>query len=223
MYNRLERLIGIDNLKKLMDKKVLIVGLGGVGGTAFEALVRSGIINFIIVDKDRFDISNLNRQILALEKDIGEYKVLVASKRAKNINKNINIEAIQEDINNINLNEYKSVDYIIDACDDIPAKIRLIKFANENNIKIISALGMGKRLEAFKVELTTLDKTKDCPLAKKLRYELRKENISLKIPVVFSSETPVTKDNIVASCMFVPSTAGLYLANYVFLDIINNR
>ena len=204
MYDRIEKLIGKDNLDKINQKHILIVGLGGVGGTAFEALIRSGFLNFTIVDNDKFEISNLNRQILCLRNDLGKNKVDVAKIRTLNIN-----------LENIN-----KIDYIIDACDDIKGKKKLIKFANDNQINIISALGMGKRIDPTKVIITRLDKTHNCPLAKKLRYELRSQNICIKIPVVFSEEIPKNNNNIVSSCIFVPSVAGLYLASYVFNDII---
>lgn len=221
MYDRIEKLIGKDNLDKINQKHILIVGLGGVGGTAFEALIRSGFLNFTIVDNDKFEISNLNRQILCLRNDLGKNKVDVAKIRTANINDNIKVNCINDDINNINLENINKIDYIIDACDDIKGKKKLIKFANDNQINIISALGMGKRIDPTKVIITRLDKTHNCPLAKKLRYELRSQNISIKIPVVFSEEIPKNNNNnIVSSCIFVPSVAGLYLASYVFNDII---
>lgn len=220
MYDRIEKLIGKDNLEKINQKHILIVGLGGVGGTAFEALIRSGFLNFTVIDNDKFEISNLNRQILCLKSDLSQNKVDVAKLRALNINDNIKVNCINDDVNNIDLENIKNIDYIIDACDDIKGKIKLIKYANNHNIKIISALGMGKRIDPTKVIITRLDKTHNCPFAKKLRYELRKQNINIKIPVVFSEEIPINKDNTVSSCIFVPSTAGLYLASYIFNDII---
>lgn len=221
MFQRLNSLIGEENFLKLQNTNILIVGIGGVGGYALESLVRSGISNITIIDGDIINLSNLNRQIIALNNNIGNSKVLEASNRALLINKDINIKTIDVMLTKDNFNKYinKQYDYIIDACDSIDIKVELIKYAINNNIKIITSLGMGKRIDATSVEVTTLDKTYNCPIARKLRYILKKEGISLKIPVVFSKEeAKSTKE--VSSSIFVPSIAGIYLANHVFKDII---
>lgn len=222
MFERLEKLIGKEDLKKIEKAKVLLVGVGGVGGYALEALARSGFKEITIVDGDNIDLTNLNRQIITNIENIGYRKVKVAKNRVLSINPTININIIDILLTKENFEDYinDTYDYIIDACDDMKIKIELIKYAKENNIKIITCLGTGRKLNPTKLEITTLDKTYNDPLAKKLRYELRKENISLKIPVVFSREEAIKTDGMVGSAIFVPACAGLMLANYIFKDII---
>ena len=224
MFERLLELINEEKLKKIQDTKVLLVGIGGVGGYALEALVRSGFIDITIIDGDVVAESNLNRQIISNSNNIGNIKVNEAMKRMTEIHPNINIKGNNVFLtkDNFNLIISEKYDYIIDACDDIPIKIELIKYAANNNIKIITCLGTGKKLDATKLELTTLNKTFNDPLAKKLRYELRKLNINLNIPVVFSKEEIINNKGIISSAIFVPATAGIYLANYIFKDVINS-
>ncbi len=219
MYERTEMLIGIDNLNIFKNQKILIVGIGGVGGTALEVLVRSGFENITITDFDTISESNLNRQIISNINNIGLYKVDEAEKRCKGINKNVNISKIYDKLSSANINILGYYDYIIDACDSIDAKIALIKYAKNNNINIIVSCGMGNRLDVSKIYMTKLSKTENDPLAKKLRSELRKENINLNIPVVASKELPI-KSKKISSMMSVPFTAGIYIANYVINDII---
>lgn len=224
MFQRLISLIGEEQFFKIERANILIVGIGGVGGYTLETLVRSGFKNITIIDGDKISESNLNRQIIALNNNIGEIKVEEAKKRALLINKDINICTINEFLTKDNFEDYvnENYDYIIDACDSIDIKLELIKYAKKNNIKIISALGMGKRVDSTKIVITMLDKTYNCPLAKKIRNKLREENIDLKIPVVFSSENVINNNKEISSCVFVPSVAGIYLANYVFKDILDN-
>ena len=221
MFERLISLIGEENLEKIKNAKILLIGIGGVGGFTLEALVRSGFSNITIIDGDTIDVTNLNRQIITNQENIGNLKGNEALKRYTNINPNLKLQVQNVFLTKDNFNQYinKQYDYIIDACDDINIKVELIKYATTNDIKIICSLGTGKKLNSTYLEITTLDKTNYDPLAKKLRNILRKENITLKIPVVFSKEQPV-KNEILASAVFVPSVAGIYLANYVFLDII---
>lgn len=218
MYDRSILLIGEEDFAKLNNKCVLVVGLGGVGGTAFECLARSGIKNFIIIDFDVVSESNLNRQILYTYSDVNQNKVDCAKKRIQSINKDINVIAINERFSEstiTKLNDYK-IDFIIDAIDSIDAKISLVKFALDKNIRIISSLGMANRLDPSKVTIMRLDKTYNCPLAKKFRFELRKNGVNLKnVMCAFSSEEPVRKGIVPASMMMVPSSAGLNIAYYV--------
>ena len=219
--NRSKLLLGGDVIKSFENKTIMVIGLGGVGGTAFEALVRSGFKSFIIVDHDKVDETNLNRQILYTKKDVGRYKVDVAKERAVSIVPDLKIETFAEfiDINTIqNLSNFK-IDYIVDAIDKIPSKISIVKFALERNIKFVISLGMGNRIDVTKVSLTRLDKTENDPLAKALRLTLRKEGIDLKkVNVVFSKENPIIKDKVISSMMMVPSTAGLLIAQKVITD-----
>lgn len=222
MFDRLELLIGKENIEKISKINVLIVGIGGVGGTALEALVRSGVKNITIIDKDVFSESNLNRQILSTRDSIGLYKVDVGINRCKSINPDVNITGLKINLDEKNVNELEYFDYIIDACDDINAKLALMQYANKNNINLISSMGTGKRLNPSNVVITRLDKTSNDPLAKKMRYEARKRGLKLNIPVVCSKEEPINNDRIIASSIFVPSTAGLMLAYYIIEKVIND-
>lgn len=222
MFDRLELLIGKENIEKISKINVLIVGIGGVGGTALEALVRSGVKNITIIDKDVFSESNLNRQILSTRDSIGLYKIDVGINRCKSINPDVNIKGLKINLDEKNVNELEYFDYIIDACDDINAKLALMQYANKNNINLISSMGTGKRLNPSNVIITRLDKTNNDPLAKKMRYEARKRGLKLNIPVVCSKEEPINNDRIIASSIFVPSTAGLMLAYYIIEKVIND-
>lgn len=222
MFDRLELLIGKENIEKISKINILIVGIGGVGGTALEALVRSGVKNITIIDKDVFSESNLNRQILSTRDSIGLYKVDVGINRCKSINPDVNITGLKINLDEKNVNELEYFDYIIDACDDINAKLALMQYANKNNINLISSMGTGKRLNPSNVIITRLDKTSNDPLAKKMRYEARKRGLKLNIPVVCSKEEPINNDRIIASSIFVPSTAGLMLAYYIIEKVISH-
>ena len=220
--SRTIKLIGEENNNMLKSKNILLVGLGGVGGIAFEMLIRSGINNITVIAFDKFEESNLNRQILSNSSNISLYKVDVAKKRACLINKECSVltynsKIDEEFIKSINTN----YDYIIDAIDDINAKVLLVKFATSNNIKIISSCGTGNRLDPEKLYITNIWKTSNDPLGRKLRYLLRKENISYKLPVVSSKELPLIKtNNSVGSMAMVPNSAGIMLASYVINDIL---
>jgi len=224
MFDRLEVLIGIENLNKIKSQNIIVLGLGGVGGHAVEALVRSGIENITIVDGDKVDITNLNRQLLALHSTIGKSKVEVMKERLKDISPNIKIKPInsfitKEDIENLNLSSY---DYIVDCIDDLNVKIELAKYSYEHNLKLIMSTGTAKKLHPELLEITTLDKTINDPLARRLRASLKDIDKS-KITVLASKEIPIkTEDNILGSSAFVPSSGGLLIASYVINDIIKN-
>ena len=224
-YSRIAKIIGDDNLKKLKSAKVLIVGLGGVGGNALEIIARSGISNIVIADFDVFEESNLNRQILCLKNSITKKKVEVAKERILAINPNCNLTIIDDKINEEVLNKYKiNVNYIIDACDDVKAKVSLIKYAINNNMKIISCCGTGNRLNPESLKVSNIWETDHDPLARKLRYELRKNAINYKLPVVISKEKPSIKTKgFVGSMAMVPNAAGILLASYVINDILNSN
>lgn len=224
-FDRFIKLIGEESFNIITQTKILIVGIGGVGGYTLESLVRSGIKDIVIIDNDQIDITNLNRQILALKSNIGLFKTDVAMKRYQAINSEVKITPIKEFLtkDNMNILENYKFDYIIDCCDTVSTKIELIKYAKNKNIKIISCMGTGRRLDATKVVITTLDKTYNNPLAKIMRQNLRKENINLKIPVVTSVESAVTSNSKeIASCSYVPGVAGLYVTNYIINDIIKS-
>ena len=221
MYDRLIPLIGTANLEKIKNIKILLVGIGGVGGFTLEALVRTGFLNITIIDGDIIEESNLNRQIITNQENIGNLKVEEAINRYTSINK-VNIKAIDVMLTKDNFKEYinEYYDYIIDACDDLTIKVELVRYARKNNVKIISALGTGKKLNSAYLEITTLAKTENDPLARKFRSMIRQANLDLNIPVVFSKEASINTNNVIGSAIFVPAVAGIYLANYVFLDIL---
>lgn len=220
MFERTINLIGTDNFNKISNLNILLVGLGGVGSFVFESLIRAGVNNLTIVDYDVVTLSNINRQLVANINTVGRKKIDVAIEHAKEINNKINIKALDIKITSENINNLKSdYDFIVDACDSIDAKISLIKFAKEQNIKIISSMGMGNRLKPQNIKISSLNKTINDPLAKKLRNILRKENINLNIPVVFSEELPIKKDAI-NSLVTVPSIAGIYITSYIINSVI---
>lgn len=222
--SRIEKIIG-DNIYKLKKAKVLLVGLGGVGGICFEMLVRSGIENIAVVDYDKFEESNLNRQILSFTNNINENKVFVAKDIANKINSSCKVTIYNKKLDIDFLNNLKpDFNYIIDACDDINAKVCLVKYSIKNNIKIISSCGTGNRVDPTKLYYTDIWKTENDPLARKFRNILRKEGISYKVPVVTSSEIPLLKTkDFVGSMAMVPNTCGIFLANFVINDIINKK
>jgi len=223
MFDRIISLIGEEKFNKIQNTHVLIIGIGGVGGYTLEALVRSGVKNITIVDYDKIDESNLNRQIIANLNNIGLSKVIEAEKRAKLINPDININSINEKVCEDNLDNIlnNNYDFVIDACDTTIIKFLLMKKRDEYGYKLISSMGTAKKLDLTKLTITTLDKTSYDPLAKKLRYMLRQNNIKGKFFVVSSTEE-VMESETLGSLIFVPSYAGILLANYVINDVINN-
>ena len=226
-FSRTEILIGKENIEKLNNSKVAIFGLGGVGSYVLEGLARAGIGNFILVDNDKIAPSNINRQILALNTNIGEDKVEAAKNRAMQINPNIKIETFKEFFLPESPNLFdNSVNYIVDAIDTVTAKIELAQRANNLNIPIISCMGTGNKLDPTKFEITDIYKTSVCPLAKVMRKELRERGIK-KLKVLYSKEEPISikaddnnKKRIPGSISFVPSVAGLIIAGEVVRDII---
>ena len=224
-FSRTELLIGKDGIEKMQKSKVAIFGIGGVGSFVIEGLVRAGIENFILVDNDVVDLSNLNRQLIATHKTIGKPKVEVAKKRIIDINPDANVEIYKEffmpDSKEI-LDD--TVNYIVDAVDTVTAKIELVVRANKLNIPIISCMGTGNKLDPTKFEVADIYETSVCPLAKVMRRELKTRGIK-KLKVVYSKEEPTKlseSENIKvpASISFVPSVAGLIIAGEVIKDII---
>ena len=223
MFERIISLIGQANFDKLRSINVLIVGLGGVGGYALETLVRSGISNISLIDYDIIDESNLNRQIITNESNIGKCKVEEAKNRALSINPNINIRTYNTflDISNIDKILENNYDYIIDACDSVETKMELIKKSMNSNFKLISSMGTAKKLDLTKLSITTLDKTNYDPLAKVIRKKCKESNINLKkVRVVSTTEKALSCKNL-GSMMMVPATSGILCAYYVINDIIS--
>lgn len=232
MFSRTELLLGKEKVDTLRNSKVAIFGIGGVGSFVLEGLARAGIGSFVLVDNDTISESNLNRQLIATTKTIGRPKVEVAKERILEINPKANIEIYQEffmpDIREEIID--KSVDYIVDAIDTVTAKIELIVRAKKLNVKIISSMGTGNKLNPTKFEIADIYKTSVCPLAKVMRKELRKRDIN-ELKVLYSKEEPIkmekeieekehAKKQIPGSISFVPSVAGLIIAGEVIKDLI---
>lgn len=229
-FSRTELLIGKENLEKLKNSKVAIFGIGGVGSFVLEALTRAGIGNFILVDKDNVELSNLNRQIIATRKTVGKPKVEVAKERILEINPNAEVEIYKEFFMPETEGILDStISYVVDAIDTVTAKIELVKRAQELNIPIISSMGTGNKLDPTKFEVSDIYKTSVCPLAKVMRKELKARKIK-KLKVVYSKELPIKVarneeviKQIPGSISFVPSVAGLIIAGEVIKDIINYK
>lgn len=223
MFERVISLTGNVNFEKIQNATVLIVGLGGVGGYAVEALVRSGIGNLIVIDHDTIDESNLNRQIITDHQNIGIPKALATLNRVKDINPECKIypHKIFLEETNINLLDNYQIDYIIDACDTVKTKKLLIDYAIKHQIKLVSCMGTANKIDPTKLTITDIRKTSYDPLAKILRKYVSDLKTNQKITVVSSTETPIRKDCL-SSLIFVPATAGLLCANYVIKEIIKS-
>ena len=222
-FSRSARIFGVDNQGKLKNSNVLVFGLGGVGGAVCEALSRSGIGTLGLVDKDVVDITNINRQLIATESTIGMKKTEATEKRLLEINPKINLNKydlfyLPETAEQIELSEY---DYIVDAIDNVTAKLELIKRAKEQNISIISSMGTGNKIHPEMLEVADISKTSVCPLARVIRRELRNKGIN-HLTVVYSKEEPqnIDGDRTPASSTFVPISAGVLIASRVVQDIL---
>lgn len=223
-FERLELLIQ-EKINDIYNKTVLIIGLGGVGSYAVEALVRSGISNLIIVDNDTISLSNLNRQLMTYHSNIGKYKTDEIEKRILSINPTANITKVTEfiDLNNINNLFNTHIDYVVDACDTMMVKLELIRICKRKNIKLISCMGTGNKMDPTKLKITDIRKTSYDPIAKKIRKMVKDEKIDGKVMVVCSDEQPKVKiDKYIPSNSFVPATAGLMCASYVINDIVGD-
>jgi len=231
-FRRTEMLLGIEAMEKLKNSRVAVFGVGGVGGHAVEALVRSGVGRVDIIDNDTVSVTNLNRQIFALWSTVDKPKVEVAKERLLDINPNLEINAynvfyMPENADDFDFSEY---DYIVDAIDTVTAKIELIKQAKEAGTPIISSMGTGNKLDPTKLTIADISKTTVCPLARVMRYELKKRNIS-KVKVLYSTEQPIkpiipengdeSDGRTPASTSFVPSVGGLIIASEVIKDLLN--
>ena len=229
-FSRTEMLIGKDNLQKLKNSKVAIFGIGGVGSYVAEGLARSGIEKFILVDNDKVSETNINRQIIASTKTIGEYKVDLMKQRILDINPNAKVETYKTFYMPDSKEQIldSTINYIVDAIDTVTAKIYLVEQSAKLNIPIISSMGTGNKLDPTKFEVTDIYKTSVCPLAKVMRKELKTRNIK-KLKVIYSKEEPIkpeqgieenNKRQMPGSVSFVPSVAGLIIAGEVVKDLI---
>ena len=234
-FLRTQMLLGKEAMEKLENSRVAVFGIGGVGGYVCEALIRSGVGKFELIDSDKVDITNINRQIIATTKTIGMYKTDVMKERMLDINPNAEITVRNCFFLPDNANEFpfENYDYIVDAVDTVSAKIGLVIEAQKKNIPIISCMGAGNKLDGSQFKVSDIFKTKMCPLAKVMRTELKKRGVK-KLKVVYSEEKPlkpiagVLQDNenkdtsrraVPGSVAFVPSVAGLIIAGEVVKDL----
>ena len=221
--NRLEALVGSENIEKIRNLKILIVGLGGVGGYVIESLIRCGVENITLVDGDTIKPSNINRQIIATSRNNDKYKTREWKKRIKKINRKAIVNIINTYItdDNFELLFGDNYDYIIDACDTSKVKVRLVKECHDRNIKLVSSMGTANKIDATKLIITTLDKTETDPLAKKIRKELSSYKEYMKDVVVVTSTENAINSNMLGSTAFVPGVAGLLITNYIIKDVTN--
>lgn len=222
--SRTERMIPKGDLERLKNKSILVFGLGGVGGACVESLVRAGIGKIGLVDGDEYEITNVNRQIFATMKTLGMRKVDACEERLLDINPDLKIKKYDLFINDENINEidFENYDYIVDAIDTITSKLLIIKEAYDKNIKIISAMGAGNRLDPTKFQVMNIEKTQNDPVAKIMRKKLKEMRIK-KLKVVCSTELPIkTGDRTPGSISFVPPVCGMVLASYVIRDILKS-
>lgn len=222
-FQRSEMLFGIGNMSVLKNSKIIVFGAGGVGGAVIEALARGGIGHIAVVDNDVIDITNLNRQILATEETVGMLKTHAAQLRIKSICPETVVEEytlfyLPETADVIDLSSY---DYIIDAIDNVTAKLELISRASTLGIPIISCMGTGNKIHPELFEITDISKTSVCPLARVIRRELRSRGIN-RLTVLYSKEEPFKPGSAVpASSSFTPPAAGYLIASKVIRDLLN--
>ena len=223
-FARLELLVG-EKISKIKNLKVLIIGVGGVGGYAAESLARCWVSSITIVDYDRIDITNINRQIIALHSTIGKKKVDVLSTRIKDINPNCQVKTYDLfiDSSNIQLIFDADYDYILDCCDTIKSKELIIREAIKRKIKIISSMGAGFKLDPSKISIAKLKNTSYDKIASILRKNLKDQKECLEIPVVYSTESVFKHDKIIGSNSFIPSMFGLFMTSYIINDIVKEK
>ena len=230
-YLRTAALIGEEGLHKLENSAAAVFGLGGVGSYAAEALVRSGVGTVYIYDCDKVAKSNINRQLIALSSTVGMYKTEAEAERLKEINPDCNIIKKQEFVTPESNIPFECFDFIIDAVDNVTAKLFLATKAYNRKIPIISVMGTGNKLDPTRLKITDIYKTSVCPLARVMRYELKKRGVK-KLTAVWSDETPIKPADCgeyrdtgripPASMAMVPACAGLYAASYAIRKIIEN-
>lgn len=246
-FSREELLIGKEGLEKLRNSKVIVFGIGGVGSYTVEALARAGVGKLTLVDDDNICLTNLNRQVHALYSTISKPKVEVMEKRIKDINKKCEVKVHKVFVNEDNINEIidKDTDYVVDAIDTVSSKIALALWCQNHNIKLISCMGTGNKFDPTRFKIADIYDTKVCPLAKVMRYELRKRGIK-SLKVLYSDELPVKPREDVITCKegcvcsgngasnkctkkrqiagtlsFVPPVAGMIIAGEVIKDLLN--
>ena len=224
-FSRTVRIIGEESFRKIQDSNIVVFGIGGVGSYIVEALVRSGVKKITIVDNDIVNKTNINRQLIALESTIGKYKVDVMKERILDINSKAEVLAVKMLYLPNNSHEFPidNYDYIIDAIDNVSAKLELICRAEKAHVKIISCMGTGNKIDPSMLKIADIYNTAVCPLARVMRHELKKRGIK-KLKVLYSEEKPIKEiieqeKRTPASISFVPGTAGLMIAGEVIRDI----
>ena len=232
---RTELLLGDENISHLKNSHVLIVGVGGVGAYAAEMICRAGVGKITIVDGDNVNITNLNRQLVALHSTIGEKKVDILSKRLLDINPQLQLTSkylyLQDELIDQLLDEDK-YDFVVDAIDTLSPKVYLLKGALDRNLKIVSSMGAGARIDPSKVHFADISKSYECTLARAVRKKLSKMGIKKGFPVVFSSEIPDknavkemnderNKKSMVGTVSYMPPVFGCFLASYVIRKLTN--
>ncbi len=223
MFLRSSLLLGEGATEKLNNKKVALFGIGGVGSFCLEALVRTGVGEIHIFDSDCVETTNLNRQIIATTDTLGVPKVQAAQKRSENINPKVKITAYKtyyshENSGEFNLSQY---DYVIDAIDSVSSKIELILNCQKADIPIISSMGTGNKLNPLGFKIADIYKTEGCPLARVMRYELKKRGVK-KLKCLYSPEKPIKNNSCeIGSAVFVTGTAGLIIASEVIKDLLD--
>ena len=234
-FLRTEMLLGNEGMEKLKSAKVAVFGLGGVGSFVCEGLARSGLGNFILVDFDKVDESNINRQIIATTKTVGKYKVDLMKERILEINPEANVEAYNDFYMGDSEHDIivPGLSYAVDCVDTIMAKIAIICKCDELDVPVISSMGTGNKLDPTQFEVADIYETSVCPLARIMKKDLRKRNID-KLKVVYSPEHPINtndhevnkdrdKFKVKGSVSFVPSVAGLIIAGEVIKDIVGKN
>ena len=221
-FSRTQLLFGPEAMERLARSRVAVFGIGGVGGYAVEALARSGIGALDLIDDDKVCLTNLNRQLHATRKTVGKYKVDVAEERILEINPDCRVRTyktfyLPETQDQFDFSQY---DYLIDCVDDVNAKMAIIKKGFALNIKTLSSMGTGNKLDPSKLKIVDIEKTTLCPLARVMRRKCREAGIK-HLKVVYSEEEPKKCGEVVSSMVFVPASAGLLLASYVVRTLIS--
>ena len=217
MFDRTEALLGVENVDKLKKSHVCICGIGGVGSYVLEAIARIGVGKITVIDKDKVDATNINRQLVASWYTVGMEKVEVAKVHVETVNPTAQVQTVCDYIDIGNVNQYitKDFDYVIDAIDSISSKIAIIQRCKELGIPVISCMGMANKLEPLKIKVSDISKTSVCPLAKVIRKRLKDLNIT-NVKVVYSEEEPrKNEQRKLGSVPYVPSVAGLIIASEV--------
>lgn len=222
-YSRTEMIIGTEAVDKIKAASVIVLGIGGVGSYVVEGLARAGVGRIVLVDNDTVDITNINRQLPALHSTIGKSKAEVMAKRVKDINPSCDVEAVEcffmpETADDF---DFSGFDYVVDAIDTVTGKLAIISKAVAEGVPVISSMGTGNKLDPSQFKITTIEKTKVCPLAKVMRKELKARGIT-GVKVLYSEEEPINAGTRTpGSISFVPSVAGLMIAGAVVRDIIS--